>query len=189
MKRLGIGLGLWMLWSGAGEAAQQTPESGDGRSGIRVTVAQLLAAEQSAAPKAERRLLPKRRLPAGSKAGAPVRQATQAAALKAGPSQGPLTPQVAGTLFNGDSAPATIVTPPASLGAAGPTQFLVCTNSRIRIFSKGGVLGSFDVTLDTFFGPVLGGARSTDPRVRFDGNTGGWFIPAISDDAGNNRIM
>jgi len=189
MKRLGIGIGLWILWTAAGEAAQQASDSGDGRSGVRVTVAQLMALEQSSAPKAERRLLPKRRLPTGSKSGAPVRTGTQAAATKTGPSQGPLTPQVAGTLFNGDSGDAHVLTPPDSMGAAGPTQFLVCTNNRIKIFSKTGVLGSFNVTLDNFFSPVLGGASSTDPRVRFDRNTGRWFITAISDAAGNNRIM
>ncbi len=139
MKRLAIGLGLWILWSAAGEASprmpQSEPEPGAGGAGIRVTVAQLMALEQNAVPSV-RPPRPKRRMASASKKMSGVSTTDPSAASKSGAPVGPLTPQVAGTLFNGDSASALTVTPPDSMGAAGPTQFLVCTNNNIKVFSK-----------------------------------------------------
>jgi len=195
MKRLILGLGVWLLWSAAGEASPKSPQatsgSPDGLVGIRVTVSELMALEQSRAP-AAKPLASQRRMPILSKTAPGVGSPGPSAPLLASKpvlSPEPRTPQVAGTLFNGDSASAGVVTPPDSMGAVGPTQFLVCTNYRIQVFSKSGALGPLSMSTDTFFSPVLGGTTMADPRVRFDRNTNRWFVTAISTSPTNNRLM
>src|SRR5439155_16245347 len=85
--------------------------------------------------------------------------------------------------------------PPDSMGAVGPTQFLVGVNGRIRVFSKAGAVGQLNATLDTFFSSVLtpvAGTHSTDPRVRYDPLSGKWFVTAIDftpPDYINNRVL
>src|SRR5207245_2503334 len=59
--------------------------------------------------------------------------------------------------------------PPDSMGAAGPTQFLVTVNGRIKVFDKSGNLGPLNMDLNTFFSSGLSGLSAdnvADPRVR-----------------------
>jgi hypothetical protein len=177
-------LALW-LWLSAIQASSQdqAPVSG---MGVTRTVAQLMASPQ-ASPTGKS--LRPRRIPARSKIFSRPSISSKSA-LKPGDPIGPLLPQTSGTIFTGDSALATSVTPPDSIGAAGPTQILVCTNNRIRVFSKTGVLGALNMSTDSFFAPALPPGRlMTDPRVRYDRNAQRWFVTAISDDLVNNRIM
>jgi hypothetical protein len=101
-----------------------------------------------------------------------------------------------GTSFTGATLAAdSQFVPPDSMGAVGPSQFLVAVNGRIRVFSKAGVQGSLNATLDTFFSSVLtpvAGSHSTDPRVRYDPLSGKWFVTCIDfspPNFVNNRVL
>lgn len=80
--------------------------------------------------------------------------------------------------------------PPDPMGAAGPTQFLVCVNGRIRVFSKEGILGPLNATTDNFFSSLTSN-RTSDPRVRYDRLSGRWFIVMIEvpSNRRNNKVL
>src|SRR5215470_6785500 len=101
------------------------------------------------------------------------------------------TPQTLGTNFTG----ATIAdtpgfVPPDSMGAVGPTQYLVTVNGRFRSFSKttGLADGALNIDPDVFFSSVRS-ANTSDPRVRYDRLSGRWFITMIDVNGTNNRIL
>jgi hypothetical protein len=73
--------------------------------------------------------------------------------------------------------------PPDASGAAGPSQFIVAANGRIRSFSKttGGPDGVLNVTLNTFFTPVRNGASAFGPKIKYDRLAGRWFVVAATD--------
>lgn len=80
--------------------------------------------------------------------------------------------------------------PPDTMGAVGPTQFLMAVNGRIRVFSKTtGVVGDLDTDIDSFFNSVRGGETTTDPRVLYDRLSGRWLVLIINAAAANNRLM
>lgn len=80
--------------------------------------------------------------------------------------------------------------PPDSMGAAGPTQFLLAVNGRIRVFNKTtGAIGQLDADIDSFFNSVRAGSITTDPRVRYDRLSGRWFILLVNTAQSNNRIL
>ena len=101
------------------------------------------------------------------------------------------TPQTLGTSFTG----ATIAdtpgfVPPDSMGAVGPTQYVVTVNGRFRSFSKttGLADGALNVDPDVFFASVRS-AGTSDPRIRYDRLSGRWFITMIDVNGTNNRIL
>jgi uncharacterized repeat protein (TIGR01451 family) len=100
-----------------------------------------------------------------------------------------------GTSFTGAQFTESGFVPPDSMGAVGPSQFLVVVNGRVKVFSKAGTLGPLNATLDTFFSSVLSpglNVSTTDPRVRYDALSGKWFVTAIDvnrDTFANNRIL
>ncbi|HMX27359.1 MAG TPA: hypothetical protein PKC13_17300, partial [Blastocatellia bacterium] len=99
-------------------------------------------------------------------------------------SQSPSLSFTAGTLSSVASFP------PDTMGAVGPTQFLMAVNGRIRVFSKTtGVVGDLDTDIDSFFNSVRGGETTTDPRVLYDRLSGRWFVLIINVAAVNNRLM
>jgi hypothetical protein len=103
----------------------------------------------------------------------------------------PSTPQTLGTNFTGATISDTPgFVPPDSMGAVGPTQFLVTVNGRFRSFSKatGSADGALNVDPDVFFNSVRSDVTS-DPRVRYDRLSGRWFISMIDVNATNNRIL
>jgi hypothetical protein len=103
----------------------------------------------------------------------------------------PLTPQTLGTSFTGATISDTPgFVPPDTMGAAGPTQYLVTVNGRFRSFSKttGLADGALNVTPDVFFSSVRSG-NTSDPRVRYDRLSGRWFITMIDVNSTNNRIL
>ncbi len=79
--------------------------------------------------------------------------------------------------------------PPDTIGDAGLTQLLVCANGRIKVFSKTGVLGGLNASLNTFFNSVRGGSGTADPRVVFDRLTNRWFIAAINTSTPNRILL
>ncbi|MGZ6029673.1 MAG: IPT/TIG domain-containing protein [Myxococcaceae bacterium] len=101
------------------------------------------------------------------------------------------TPQTIGTSFTGATISDTPgFVPPDTMGAAGPTQYLVTVNGRFRSFSKttGLADGALNVDPDVFFGSVRS-ANTSDPRVRYDRLSGRWFITMIDVNGTNNRIL
>lgn len=82
--------------------------------------------------------------------------------------------------------------PPDSMGAVGPTQFIVAINGRVKSFSKntGFTDGALDADMDVFFNSVRGGKFTSDPRIRYDRATDRWFIIIITvPDFGSNKLL
>ncbi|MEY4385359.1 MAG: hypothetical protein RLY20_642 [Verrucomicrobiota bacterium] len=89
--------------------------------------------------------------------------------------------------------------PPDTMGAVGPSQFIVAVNGRIRTFNKttGLADGAVNADTDAFFSSVMTPPTSvnftSDPRIRFDRLTGRWFIIMLDVPNGTgtvpNRIM
>lgn len=104
--------------------------------------------------------------------------------------QGPRTGQTTGTNFNGVTGPdETGSFPPDTMGAVGPTQFLVGVNGRIRVFDKSGVMGVLNSDMDVFFSDVISpGSYTSDPRVRYDRLSQRWFV-IIIDVERPNRVL
>jgi hypothetical protein len=101
------------------------------------------------------------------------------------------TPQTIGTSFTGATISDTPgLVPPDSMGAVGPTQYLVTVNGRFRSFSKttGLADGALNVDPDVFFNSVRSD-NTSDPRVRYDRLSGRWFITMIDINGTNNRIL
>src|SRR5438552_9093549 len=75
--------------------------------------------------------------------------------------------------------------PPDSMGAVGPTQFLVVINGRVRTFNKstGSADGVLNTGTDNFFSSVMtlpiSNNLTSDPRVRYDRLSGRWFVTII----------
>jgi IPT/TIG domain len=106
-------------------------------------------------------------------------------------STSPLTTQTLGTSFTGATISDTPgFVPPDTMGAVGPSQFLVTVNGRFRSFSKttGLADGALNVDPDVFFGSVRSD-NTSDPRVRYDRLSGRWFITMIDVNSTNNRIL
>ena len=113
----------------------------------------------------------------------------------------PLIAQTVSISFLGAQLSDSNVVPPDSMGAVGPTQFLVTVNGRFRSFSKtsGSPDGILDVSDFIFFGSVetpLGGLITSnftsDPRVRYDRMTDRWYVTQIdvpNNANGTNRVM
>ena len=78
--------------------------------------------------------------------------------------------------------------PPDPSGDVGPTQILVATQGRIRVFDRAGGLGSLDVTTDTFFASVRNGGTA-QPRVRYDRLSERWFVTMIDVGACPNNLL
>lgn len=80
--------------------------------------------------------------------------------------------------------------PPDPSGAAGPSQFILAANGRIRSFSRatGAPDGVMNVSTSTFFAPVRNGAGAFAPKIRYDRLAGRWFI-IMATDAIPGRIM
>ena len=107
--------------------------------------------------------------------------------------------QAADLSFTGATLFDTLAFPPDSMGAAGPSQFIVAVNGRIRSFNKatGVADGVLNVNPDVFFDSVMTPPTSnnftSDPRIRYDRLSGRWFIIIIDvpGQAGSlpNRIL
>jgi hypothetical protein len=93
--------------------------------------------------------------------------------------------QSSGLSFTGATLFDTQAFPPDSMGAAGPSQFIVAVNGRIRSFDKatGTADGVLDVNPDVFFSsvmtPPVTNNFTSDPRIRYDRLSGRWFLIII----------
>ncbi len=102
-----------------------------------------------------------------------------------------LTPQTPGTNFTGATISDTPgFVPPDTMGAVGPTQYIVTVNGRFQSFSKttGLADGALNVDPDVFFSSVRTD-NTSDPRVRYDRLSGRWFITMIDVNGTDNRIL
>jgi hypothetical protein len=104
------------------------------------------------------------------------------------PESTPFTAQTTGVNFMGPTL--VFTTPPDSMGAVGPTQFIAITNNRIISYNKstGAADGVLDLPPDSFFSSVRASARTCDPRVRYDRLSGRWFVVMINV-ALPNRVL
>ncbi len=71
------------------------------------------------------------------------------------------------------------------MGAAGPSQFIVAINGRIRSFNKstgvkdGGIEANTDVFFHSVLTPPATNNFTSDPRIRYDRLSGRWFVVMI----------
>lgn len=107
----------------------------------------------------------------------------------------PDNPQTVGLSFVGatlNGVAGTNALPPDSMGAAGPTQYLVGVNNRIRLYNKstGALISTLNTTMNLFFASVLpGGGSTSDPQVRFDRLSGRWFVSIITVSSPNHIMI
>lgn len=184
-----------------------------GASGVNLTTDAIMAQQPDIESMREPRLMREREMPsrkylpqdpnAKTVARTPIN--TSRAAATSVDTAATDAPQTLGTNFTGATLADTGAFPPDSMGAVGPSQFVVFVNGRLRTFSKttGAADGVLNVNTDDFFAPVLtpvsGGTLNinftTDPMARFDRLSGRWFLLMIdvpsADDFGDrpNRIM
>jgi hypothetical protein len=75
--------------------------------------------------------------------------------------------------------------PPDTMGAVGPSQFIVAVNGRIRSFNKTNGLadGVLNSSMDSFFNsvmtPPVNNNFTSDPRIRYDRLSRRWFVIII----------
>jgi hypothetical protein len=110
-----------------------------------------------------------------------------------------LNPQTLGTTFTGSVYSDAGAYPPDVMGAAGPTQYIVAVNGRIRTFNKtsGTTDGALNTSMDNFFAsvmtPPISSNFTSDPRIRYDRLTGRWFVIIIDVPGGAgtqpNRVL
>ncbi|PYR60193.1 MAG: hypothetical protein DMF91_12775, partial [Acidobacteria bacterium] len=167
-----------------------------GAFGVERTTADLMAAQAIAPPSSSaawrmmRKKLPDRRnLPqdpsAVAVASTPVRDANvneRAPGPRADFAQSVSMEFTAATLTD------TGAFPPDSMGAVGPTQFLLFVNGRLRTFNKttGTADGVINIDPDVFFATVMtpppgptGLNFTSDPQVRYDRLTHRWMLTII----------
>jgi hypothetical protein len=113
------------------------------------------------------------------------------AAARLVPSPG--APQTLGVNFLGANLADSNAFPPDTMGAVGPTQFLVGINGRLRTFDKatGNSDGVLNATPDVFFNTVRNGQPTFSPRVRYDRISGRWIVTALNFGVSfsNNRVL
>ncbi len=118
-------------------------------------------------------------------------------------SGGAITPSAltVSTSFTGATLADTGAFPPDTMGAVGPSQFIVAVNGRIRSFNKttGVADGALNLDMDVFFasvmtpiGGTITGNFTSDPHIRYDRLSGRWIVIIIdvpNDGAVGNRVL
>ncbi len=195
--------GMGMPISTASSAAASTPASTQaggqpgiswtGQAGISETTAQIMArqavtgrSQTSSGSFFNGKLTPASR---------PVNPAS--ASLTQGPAPQAIAPAAVSALtlgltFNGPDYNANPCgTPPDTMGAVGPTQFVITVNCLFISYNKttGVADGVLNVTPDNFFSSVRNGVGTSDPHIRYDRISSRWFIVMINVAFPDNRIM
>jgi len=96
-------------------------------------------------------------------------------------------PQAYGISFTGAVLSDALAFPPDVMGAAGPTQYVIFVNGRLRTFNKitGTPDGVLNIDPDIFFSVVTTPPAAneitytTDPNVRYDRLSGRWFLSIV----------
>ncbi len=102
---------------------------------------------------------------------------------------GPNLPQTVGLNFLCTRSSESGFVPPDTVGSVGPTQVLVCSNGRIKVFDKVTTnVGGLNATTNTFFSSVWNGSTTSDPQVKYDRLSGRWIVTMINVTS-PNRIM
>jgi hypothetical protein len=207
---------LLLLWTGpaaaassngsASSSAGRTGISWQGEPGITETVGEIMRREAEStriSGTTGPRVIPFRRIPGREflpedPGSAPVSHTPAGGRRVASSGMSLYTPQTLGAInFTGATLSDTLAFPPDSMGAIGPTQYIVAVNGRIRSFDKttGLADGVLNVGTNTFFASVMTGTPYTftsDPRIRYDRLSGRWFIIMIDVPGGSlqpNHIM
>ena len=103
----------------------------------------------------------------------------------------PRLPQTVGVNANGPGSGASPCgTPPDTMGAVGPTQFISFVNCNIVSYDKSTGLadGILNTTPNSFFNSVRSSGTS-DPHVRYDRTSQRWFLSIIDVTFPNNRLL
>ena len=104
--------------------------------------------------------------------------------------RGPLAPQTIGVTGDSPTSASPCATPPDTMGAIGPSQFVVFENCNIVTYNKatGAADGVLNTTPDNFFASVRSSSTS-DSHVRYDRLSRRWFLVMIDVTFPNNRVL
>jgi len=105
---------------------------------------------------------------------------------------GPLLPQTVGVNADGPgSGSAPCGTPPDTMGAVGPTQFISFVNCNIVSYDKatGVADGVLNTTPNNFFNSVRNSSATSDTHIRYDRTSQRWFLVIINVAFPNNRVL
>ena len=192
LHRCGKGLVVAALAAAAFAAGLRAETGGAFQRSVAEIQAAQTAADGMSAPRlaAPRLASPRALLPPNPDS--PTETASLAGDAPVAP-PGPSAPQTLGVSFLAATSAETNAFPPDTMGAAGPTQFLVALNGRIRTFLKstGATDGVLNVATDTFFDSVRGGQATAYPRVRFDRSSARWIVTVMNFNVTpvSNRIL
>lgn len=80
--------------------------------------------------------------------------------------------------------------PPDPMGDAGPSQYVLTINGRIRIYARDTGAMQYDLHPDAFFPDATrGGGRTGDPRVRFDRHAQRWVVVYFTTGMPNRIVV
>lgn len=81
--------------------------------------------------------------------------------------------------------------PPDTMGSVGPSQILVHTNGRVKLFDKDGTADpALNVDDSVFWASVRNGVGVSDPHVEYDRLSERWFLTIINvPPSGANRVL
>ena len=186
--------------------AQQVGQPVTGSMGITMTVDALSqrGAQTATVDAATTRIRPvlradRRNLP-GNPQSPPRTTSARTASIASNSATTPAAVAVS-TSFTGATLSDVNAFPPDTMGAVGPSQFIVAVNGRLRSFNKttGGRDNALDLDMNTFFlsvmTPVTGSITSnfaSDPHIRYDRLSGRWMVVMIDVPNGGsaaNRIL
>jgi hypothetical protein len=176
------------------------PQTGD--MGVQRTTTEIMSAQAVAPPSSRPPIVPEHDIPGREERpqnpdAKPV-ASTPDLPVGSSPSMGnaviaaadlPSAPQPVSTNFDAVTGPTeTGAFPPDTMGVAGPTQFFLFVNGRLRTFNKttGVADGVVNVDPDVFFASVMTPVSppvvlnfTSDPQVRYDRLSGRWFLSII----------
>lgn len=186
--------------------AQQVGQPVTGSMGITMTIDALSqrGAQSATVDAATARIRPllrpdRRNLP-GNPQSPPLTTSARVASIASSSSTTPAAVAVS-TSFTGATLAEVSAFPPDTMGAVGPSQFIVAVNNRLRSFNKstGVVDGALDLGMNSFFASVMtpiGGSITSnftsDPHIRYDRLSGRWIVVIIDVPNGGsaaNRIL
>ena len=200
---LAVGILLWgsgpSAWAAPGAETQATGTPLVGSLAVTETTAQIMARQKAAAlqPQEAARVFFLGRADTSGKTIDPAGEglvqgpATGPGRPKVVGARGPLAPQAIGVSADGPSSLVNLCgTPPDTMGAVGPTQFIVAVNCNIVTYNKttGAADGVLNTTPNTFFN-VSARSSVSDPHIRYDRISRRWFIVIIDVAFPNNRVL